>query len=206
MPLNQAGSSGSQRLGPLQPCKDGFLFAWKFRFGLCCFSSVFTDNSRICLERVQRTQWQTCRMVRMCVPFLQVGRTARDCGTQLLQSCGVTSLQALLGSPSPRGHTKEETPPSTALSFSTHYRKARQHRVKSCHWAPCKIPHHSSVMPGMLSVCALWGVCGVCSVSVWGVQSGGAVFNGSSEPPQSYNLRETVKGISFSSITAMGAW
>lgn len=27
-------------------------------------------------------------------------------------------------------------------------------------------------MPGMLSVCALWGVCGVCSVSVWGMQSG----------------------------------
>lgn len=117
-------------------------------------------------------------------------RTARDCGTQLLQSCGVTSLQALLGSQeAPEVTPRRETPPSTALSFSTHYRKARQHRVKSCHWAPCKVTPFQCDAWHAVSVCIVGCARRVQCVSV-GCAEWGTVFNGSSEPPQSYNLRK----------------
>lgn len=106
MPLNQAGSSGSQDWG--LPALQRWILVWqKVQVWALVFSSVFTDNSRICLERVQRTQWQTCRMVRMCVR----SANGENCQGLWYPASSVLwcdlSASLVRKSRSPRGHTKE---------------------------------------------------------------------------------------------------
>lgn len=81
-----------------------------------------------------------------------MGRTARDCGTQLLQSCGVTSLQALLGSQeAPRGHTEEGNSSVNCSLIQYTLKKGQTAQGKIMPLGSLQSHTIPSVMTGMLS-------------------------------------------------------